>query len=286
MGGDIVQCNMPMDFETEQNRGFGFVEYEHMDDANSAVDNLDDSEMFGRTLRVAVARPQQIKEGWGRPIWSDDNWIKKYGAGDAKDDDEMVLDPEAAANKAAGYEQIDSQDEIKEAAQRNSKKNPKVFLDMKIGANFAGRIVCELRVDVTPRTAENFRQLCIHTKGFGFRGSKFHRIIPDFMLQGGDFTQGNGTGGKSIYGHKFDDENFELKHEGPGILSMANSGPNTNGSQFFLTTVATPWLDGKHVVFGQVTSGMELIRKIENQGTRSGRPRQPITISDCGEIDA
>lgn len=283
--GDIVQCNMPMDFETETNRGFGFVEFEHMDDANEAVDNLDDSEMFGRTLRVAIARPQQIKEGWGRPIWSDDNWIKKYGTG-TKDEDGNILDaegnivnnPEEEALKAAEMSVV-------EAAAAMPEARPRVFFDIKIGANFAGRIVLELRNDVCPRTSENFRALCVHTKGFGYRNSKFHRIIPDFMLQGGDFTAGNGTGGKSIYGHKFDDENFELKHDGPGTLSMANSGPNTNGSQFFLTTVKTPWLDNKHVVFGHVVSGMELVRKIENQGTRSGRPRQPIIISDSGEID-
>merc|ERR1711953_28989 len=171
---------------------------------------------------------------------------------------------------------------INELMGKMPRKMPRCFFDVKIGPHFAGRITMELRSDVVPRTVENFRQLCIHKKGFGYKNSRFHRIIPDFMLQGGDFTNGNGTGGKSIFGMKFDDENFTLKHEGPGTLSMANSGPNTNGSQFFVTTVATPWLDNKHVVFGHVISGMEVVRKVENQGTRSGRPRQPIIISDCG----
>jgi len=170
-----------------------------------------------------------------------------------------------------------------EAAAKGPKVTHKVWFDLTIGDEPAGRVTIGLFGKTVPKTVDNFFQLAQKPEGEGYKGSKFHRVIPDFMIQGGDFTRGDGTGGRSIYGEKFADENFKLQHYGSGWLSMANAGKDTNGSQFFITVKKTPWLDGRHVVFGKVIDGMSVIRKVETNRTDGrDKPLKEVKIADCG----
>lgn len=286
--GDISEVQVPIDYQTEKHRGFAFVEFELPEDAKAAIDNMDNSELYGRTLRVNLAKAMRMRENSSKPVWADDDWLSSFAGKQAleqqqKDNPTAVTgqdEPEVPkAKRPAESATAEGQPDLKK-----SRKNPQVYFDIKIGKASVGRIIMLLRADVVPRTVENFRCLCTGEKGFGFKNSSFHRIIPGFMLQGGDFTNHDGTGGRSIYGRKFEDENFQLKHSGPGILSMANSGPNTNGSQFFLTVEKTDWLDNKHVVFGNVISGLNVVKKIEQFGTKSGKPTEKIVIASSGEL--
>jgi len=273
--GEIVGVTIPVNYESGKPRGFGFVEFVLGEDAAAAIDNMHQSELFGKTLTVTAAKPPKASESSGKPVWADEEWLKKYGSGTAAKDDDENMDTSEASDAIT----------VKPSGGL-SQKLPKVFFGIKIGTRYVGRIVFTLRSDIVPKTAENFRALCTMEKGYGYQGSRFHRIIPKFMIQGGDFTKGDGTGGKSIYGNKFDDENFTLKHTMPGLLSMANCGPNTNGSQFFITTEITSWLDNKHVVFGHVVEGMNIVRQVEEKGTSSGKPTAQVTISESGEIES
>lgn len=267
--GEVIDVQIPLDYATQKHRGFAFLEFELAEDAAAAMDNMNESELYGRTIRVNIAKPMKFTESSMKAVWSEDSWLQDH-AGDG-------------LQKGTDATDADKNEEAKTTTR--SAKNPRVFFDISMDEQYTGRILMELRQDVVPMTAENFRSLCTHEKGFGFRKSSFHRIIPKFMCQGGDFTKHNGTGGKSIFGKKFDDENFVLKHTAPGTLSMANSGPNSNGSQFFICTEKTDWLDGKHVVFGSVVDGMDVVRKMEAVGNDSGKPKKKVVIEDCGELE-
>lgn len=225
--------------------------------------------------------------------------IKADGDAEKKESErkseEKISKEAAESNNVTGAQQIQQNNtkgnDVQSKETRKRGRRPQVFFDITIGGKASGRIVMELFSDIVPKTAENFRCLCTGEKGKGklgkllhYKGCKFHRVIPEFMCQGGDFTNGDGTGGESIYGETFPDENFIEKHTGPGILSMANAGPNTNGSQFFLCTIKTDWLDGKHVVFGKVIEGLEVVQKIEAVGSEDGTTSHEVTIADSGEL--
>ncbi|CAO1421697.1 unnamed protein product [Diamesa hyperborea] len=284
--GSILEIQMPIDYESQKHRGFAFVEFELAEDALQSVDNMNDSELAGRTIRVNTAKPQKMKENSNRPVWAEDSWLQKY-AGSTLDKEVVPTDAEATSETPVATTTTTEEQTVDvtiSTKPEEKKANPQVYFDVKIGNSDVGRIIMILRADVVPKTAENFRSLCTMEQGYGFKGSSFHRIIPEFMLQGGDFTKNNGTGGKSIYGAKFADENFKLRHTGFGTLSMANSGANTNGSQFFICTTKTDWLDSKHVVFGKVISGADVVKKVEKCGTKAGTPTQKVTIYACGEL--
>ncbi|KAJ2613556.1 hypothetical protein H4S08_002145 [Coemansia sp. RSA 1365] len=251
--GEIVQVILPPDpSSSNRHRGFGLIEYEEEEDARAAISNMNDAELFGKTITARPARPNNtVNSG-------------------------SMINKESLINNMS----------IAGEATSKNISNTRVFLEVAFDDKPNGKIEIELRDDIVPRTVENFRALCTGEKGFGYKNSSAHRIIPGFMMQAGDII--NPNGGRSIYGNSFDDENFTLKHDAPGVLSMANSGPNSNASQFFITFDKTPWLDNKHVVFGKVIRGMDILRMVESLGDKDAptNPKKRITICSCGVIAA
>jgi peptidyl-prolyl isomerase E (cyclophilin E) len=198
---------LPIDYETQKHRGFAFIEYETADDAAAAIDNMNDSELFGRSIRVNLANPVRIKESSSKPVWSEDKWLSKsmnaVDGEQAPTDDNNNIAKEPIVAKDDDVDELDADTGNPLIKRIKSSTNPRVYLDIEINGSRGGRLIITLFADIVPLTAENFRCLCTHEKGFGYRNTSFHRIIKEFMAQGGDMTKGNGTGGKSIYGRTF-----------------------------------------------------------------------------------
>eukprot|EP00835_Amoeboradix_gromovi_P007091 NODE_1052_length_1689_cov_0.396855.p1 type:complete len:294 gc:universal NODE_1052_length_1689_cov_0.396855:1366-485(-) len=254
--GDIIKVDVPDNPDAPgQHRNIAFIEFEEQEDALEAVENMNNNKLLGKLIKCSIAR-QKIRD-FSKPLWEDEDYVTLYSK---QFEGNSITEMNIKASEDVKY----------------------VYMSIQIGNILAGKMILQIRTDVVPITSENFLKLSTGELGFGYKNCIFHRIIPGFMIQSGDFVKQNGFGGQSIFGDTFKDENFDLKHLGPGILSMANSGKDTNSSQFFITTAATPHLDNRHVVFGRVIDGMDIVKKIEAVGSKDGVPNHVVTIIDCG----
>eukprot|EP00834_Sanchytrium_tribonematis_P002838 NODE_96_length_20709_cov_1.429161.p7 type:complete len:287 gc:universal NODE_96_length_20709_cov_1.429161:3579-4439(+) len=257
--GEIVKVELPENPQMPgHHRQIAFIEFEEKEDALQAVENMNNNLLLNRIIKCSISKHKV--RNFSKPLWEDEDYLQLYS------------------------KQFEG-NSISEMNLKVEGETKQLYFTVQIGNILAGKIIIQIRNDIVPKTSENFFKLTTGELGFGYKNCIFHRIIPGFMLQCGDFLNNNGSGGKSIFGDQFDDENFSLKHTGPGIVSMANSGKNTNSSQFFITTVAAPWLDDKHVVFGRVVDGMDVVKKIEATGSKDGVPSQIVKIIDCGNYE-